>query len=145
MSEILLIPCTCGNITWLPEASLVEITQRRPQPAAETDFVNWVCERCGRGSLHFADKLKKQAADPLMDSLMRRRQRPIYRTFLQCKTTVPCDSSVRVHALAQGADQNANPTKPLSDWKVGALECCNGHHPSIPLVAKWAEILGREE
>jgi hypothetical protein len=135
------IPCAfCGHTAWLPQVNLVEIRQRRHRPSLEPDFVNWVCERCGRGSLHIADKLKPQEPDAVTEPMVSRR--PIYRTFLECET---CTSHVVVDTLAQSANQTANPVKPRSDWKVEALKCPSGHHPKLPPVVACHVILGRED
>jgi hypothetical protein len=129
--QFVVLPCKdkkCEIATTLPLRSLQDVVQHRNPSSTDTDFVNFVCPHCGLGAVHRVSDLKPTRAESV-DILVRL---PLYCGFLQCANK-GCELRVSVHTTAQSADENAEPTKALRNWKVGALECSDGHRAKEPI------------
>src|ERR1039458_2352710 len=123
------LPCeNCGAGRTLPLRSLGDIIQHRRPSSKETDFVNFVCPHCGLGSLHLDHRLERREAM----SVPRLVRPPLYCAFLECDSN-SCTLRVSVHAIAQSGESNAEPTTAWRNWKVGTLECSDGHHAKEPI------------
>ena len=118
----------CGIETALPLRILADVTQHQRPSATGSCFVNFVCPHCGLGTQHLVEKLETREAISV-PALVRL---PMYSAFLRCDNPC-CEVRVLVHAIAQTGDKNAGPTKALHSWKVGALECMDGHRAKLPV------------
>ena len=126
--SFVLLPCKgCSIATTLPLRSLPDITQSRRQSSTDTDFANFVCPRCGLGSVHLVVQLERREAV----SVARVVRPPLYRAFLKCGAE-RCKLRVVAHTTARSGVQKAEPTKAVREWKVDALACADGHRAKHP-------------
>ena len=97
---------------------------------AGNEILNFVCHHCGSGNRYYPSELREQefSFDPyaLADG------QSVFHESLRC-VEEQCSTHARVHTMATNGCADAAPTKPLAEWQLHGITCCDGHQVREPL------------
>ena len=125
----------CSFDIVLPLPFVREVFSHSKLSRAGNEILNVVCQHCGSGYPYSPAEIRKKESS--FDPYTLAGGRSLFHESLKCGA-VGCSTLARVHTIVTRSGKTAAPTKPLTQWHIHDITCCDGH-----LIAEPPQVVAK--